>query len=64
MLNAVTLKGSGAPIVHVHRQRHSDRAFRIRRPLAVARIDVQVIGDDTELVARHFENFVIVNGHR
>ncbi len=61
MLDTVTLERFGAPIVHVHGKRHSDGALRIRRPLAVALIDVQVIGDDAELVARHLENFVVVD---
>jgi hypothetical protein len=27
-------------------------------------IDLEVIGDDLELVARHLENFVVVNAHK
>ena len=61
MLDAVTLESSGAPVVHVHRQRHGDRAFGVRRPFAIAFIDVQVIGDDAKLLASHPENFVVVN---
>ncbi len=61
MLDAVTLKSSGAPVVHVHRQRHGDGAFGIRRPFAVVLVDVQIIGDDAKLLASHLENFVVVN---
>src|SRR5215831_2162233 len=61
MLNAVTLKRLGAPVVHVHRQCHGDRPLRIRRPFAVALVDAQIIGDDTKLLASHLENFVVVN---
>ena len=61
MLDAVSLEGLGAPIVHVDRQGHGDGALGIRRPFAVAFVDVQIIGDDPELVARHSENLVIVN---
>ena len=61
MLDAVTLKSSGAPVVHVHRQRHGDGAFGIRRPFAIALVDVQIIGDDAKLLASHLENFVVVN---
>ena len=65
MLNAVTLKRLGAPVVHVHRQCHGHRALRIRRPFSVALVDVQIIGDDAKLLASHLENFVVVNGvHR
>jgi hypothetical protein len=61
MLDAVTLESSGAPVVHVHRQRHGNRAFGVRRPFAIAFIDVQVISDDAKLLASHPENFIIVN---
>ena len=61
MLDAVTLESSGAPVVHVHRQRHGDGALGIRRPFAIALVDVQVIGDDAKLLASHLENFVVVN---
>ena len=61
MLNAVTLKALRAPVVHVHRQRHRDRAFGVRRPFPVVLVDVQIIGDDAKLLAGHLENFVVVN---
>src|SRR5437762_14129087 len=61
MLNAVALKGFGAPIVHVYWQRYGDSALRIRRPLAVVLVDVQIIRDDAKLLASHLENLVIVN---
>src|SRR4029077_692656 len=61
MLNAVTLQSSGTPVVHVHRQRHGDGALWISCPFAVVLIDVQIIGDDTKLLAGHLKNFVVVN---
>ena len=64
MLNTVPLEGFGAPIVHVHGERHCDGALRIRRPLAIALVDVQIVGDDPKLFAGHLENFVIVNCSR
>jgi hypothetical protein len=63
MLNPITLKRPGAAIVHVHRQRHSDRALGVHQPVPVVLVDAQVVGDDLKLVARHFENFVVVNRH-
>ena len=36
-------------------------AFGVRRPFAVALVDVQIIGDDAKLLASHLENFVVVN---
>src|SRR5204863_10083219 len=42
-------------------QRHGDGALRVGRPLAVALVDVQIIGDDAKLLAGHLENFVVVN---
>src|SRR5207245_8600263 len=61
MLNAITLEGFSAAIVHVHWQRYGDGAFRIRRPLAIVLVDVQIICDDAKLLAGHLENFIIVN---
>ena len=61
MLDAITLKGSRASVVHVHRQCHRHGALGIRRPFAIVLVDIQVIGDDLELVARHFEYFVVVD---
>ena len=61
MLDPVTLKSSGAPVIHVHRQRHGDCAFGLRRPFAIALIYVQIIRDDAKLLASHLENFVVVN---
>src|SRR5215218_3539439 len=61
MLHSITLKSSRAPVVHVHRQRHGDGAFGVRRPFPVVLVDVQIIRDDAKLLAGHLENFVIVN---
>ena len=61
MLNTVTLKRLGAPVVHMHRERHRNRAFGVRRPFTVALVDVQIIGDDAKLLASHLENFIVVN---
>src|SRR5947208_13564325 len=63
MLNAITLKRSGAAIVHVNWQRDRDCALGIHQPLAIVFVDTEVIGDDLELVAGHFKNFVVVNRH-
>ena len=63
MLNAITLESFCAAVVHVHGQSYGDGPLGIGRPLAIVLIDVQVIGDDLKLVARHFEHFVIVNSH-
>src|SRR5438045_8298266 len=63
MLNTITLKRFGAPIIHVHWQRHRDRAFRIHQPNAIVLVDTEIIGNDLKLVAGHFENFVVVNRH-
>src|SRR5215468_3149350 len=61
MLHPVTLKGHGAPVVHVHWERHRNRPFGIRRPFAIAFVDVQMIGDDAKLLASHLKDFVVVN---
>ena len=38
--------------------------FGIHEPIAIVGIDLQVIGDDLELVASHLEHFVVVNAHK
>ena len=60
MLHAITLESLGAAVVHVHRERDGDGALRVHQPIAIVLIDLQVIGDDLELVAGHLENFVVV----
>ncbi len=64
MLNAITLESLGGAVVHMDRERHRHRPFRIHQPIAVVLIDVQVIRDDLKLVASHLENFVMVDSHR
>ena len=64
MLNAITLESLRAAIVHVHRQRYGHGALRIHEPLAIVFVDAQIIGDDLELVAGHFEHVIVVNMHR
>src|SRR5213083_2741577 len=61
MLYTIALKSSCAPVVHMHRQRHRDRAFWVGRPFAVVLIDVQIVCDDAKLLASHLKDFVVVN---
>src|SRR5262249_2328730 len=61
MLNAVTLKRLGTPVVHVHRQCHGDRPLWIRGPFTGALVDVQIVGNDAKLLASHLKNFVVIN---
>ena len=64
MLDAITLESLGAAVVHVHRQGDGHGALRKHEPIAIVRIDLQVIGDDLELVAGHLEDFVVVDAHK
>ena len=64
MLDAITLESLGTAVVHVNGQSDRHGAFRKHEPIAIVLIDLQVIGDDLELVARHLENFVVVNAHK
>src|SRR6266849_7770027 len=63
MLDAITLEGFCAAVIHVDRQGHCHGALGICRPFAIARVDIQVISNDLKLVAGHLENFVVVNRH-
>src|SRR5260370_7406117 len=63
MLNAITLKSSRAAVVHMHRKRDGDGTLGIHQSLAIVPVDAEIIGNDPELVAGHFENFVVVNRH-
>jgi hypothetical protein len=58
------LKRLRRSIVHVHRKRDRDRAFGIHEPIAIVAIDVQVIGNDRELIAGHLEDIVVINIHK
>ena len=42
---------------------HRHGALRIHEPVAIVLVDVQIIGNDLELVAGHSENVVVVNVH-
>src|SRR5437660_11066477 len=63
ILNAITLKSSRAAVVHMHRKRDGDGTLGIHQSLAIVLVDAEIIGNDLELVAGHFENFVVVNSH-
>src|SRR6266481_2685014 len=63
MLNAITLKSSRAAVVHMHRKRNGDGTLGIHQALAIVFVDAEIIGNDLELVAGHFKNFVVVNRH-
>ena len=56
MLHAITLKHRRAAVVHVDRAGDRDRALGHQQPVALVHRNVQVIGDDVELLARHFEH--------
>ena len=38
--------------------------FGIHQPVAIVLVDLQIIGDDLELVASHLEYVVVVNAHK
>ena len=63
MLNAITLKSFRAAVIHVHRQRDGDGAFRVHEAIAMVLIDIQVIGDHPKLIAGHSKHVVVVNVH-
>src|SRR5437879_1071542 len=63
MLDAIPLECLRAAVVHVHWKSDRNGAFGIRCPFAIVRVDIQVIGNDLELVAGHLENFIVVNRH-
>jgi len=63
MLDPVTLEGPGAAIIHMHGQSDGNGALRIHQAIAIIRVDVEVIGDDLELIAGHFKNVVVVDVH-
>src|SRR5207245_3709981 len=52
-----------AAVVQVHWESDRNGAFGIRCLFAIVRVDIQVIGNDLELVAGHLENFFVVNRH-
>jgi hypothetical protein len=64
MLHAIPLKSLRASIVHVHRERDGDCALRVHEPIAIVAVDVQVIGNDRELIASHLEYVVVINVHK
>src|SRR5207248_913442 len=64
MLHAIALKRFCAAVIHMHRQRDRDRPLRVHQPIAIVDINLQIVGDDAELLARHCEHVVIfINTH-
>ncbi len=56
MLHPVAGEDLGPAVVHVNRARDDDGAFRIEEPVAFLLGDAQMVGDDMELIAGHFEH--------
>jgi len=59
MLHPITLKSLRAAVIHVHRQGDRDGPLRVHQPIAIINVNLQIFGDDAELLARHCENVVI-----
>ena len=64
MLDAETLVNGGAPVIHVDRHRDDDRPLGQQQPVALVERNVEVVGDDVELVARHGEDRSGIERHR
>ena len=64
MLNAEALVDGGSPVVHVDRHRDDDRALGQQQPVPLVEREVEVVGDNVELVARHGENRSGIERHR
>ena len=56
VLDAVADEDPLAAVVHVDRAGDDDGALRIEEPVPVVLRNAQMIGDDMELLARHFED--------
>lgn len=64
VLDAITLKGLGAAVIHVDWEGDRNGALGEHEPITVVFIDLEIIRNDLELVASHLKNIVIVNTHR
>ena len=56
MLDPVSDKDLSPIVVHTDGTGDDDRALRIEQPVAFVLGDAQMIGDDCELIAGHFEH--------
>ena len=56
MLNPEALVDRGAAVIPMDRHRDDDRPFGQQQPVALVRRDVEMVGDDMELIARHGED--------
>jgi hypothetical protein len=63
MLHAVTLKCFDAPVIAMDGERHGDGPLRMEHPLAHIGIEIQVIGDDLELLRGHGVSGISVDVH-
>ena len=64
MLHPIPLESLCRAVVHMDWKCDGDGALRIHEPIAIVVIDVQIIGNDRELIAGHLEYVVVINIHR
>jgi hypothetical protein len=56
MLDPVADEKLGPIVLHADRKGDDDRALRVEEPVAFVFGDAQMVGDDEELIAGHFEH--------
>ena len=64
MLHPITLESLCRAVVHMDWKCDGDGALRIHEAIAIVRVDVQIIGDDRELIAGHLKYVVVINIHK
>ena len=64
MLHPITLESLCRAVIHMDWKGDGDGALRIHEPIAIVVIDVQIIGNDRELIAGHLEDIVVINIHK
>ena len=63
MLDAITLKHRGGPVVTMDRARDRDSTLGHQQTIALVDRDRQMIGYNVELLRRHIENRTAIDRH-
>src|SRR6185503_18770080 len=63
MLDAIAAKNFRPAIIPMDRERHDHRPFRVLEPAPIGFRDLQMVGDQIELLAGHLKSGMVVNLH-
>ena len=61
MLNTIAMKQLSRSVIHADWDSNGDRSFRVQQPAAQISRNVEVIGNEIELITRHLKRVIGVD---